>query len=97
MMAKRNEILSELENTRQALRASEKRGRRAVRRSRDLEKVLEPIKQRMEMWANMPLPDEQNAAKVMTIGDCRKLLALLNGEAPDEPDTDETVDEQKAA
>jgi hypothetical protein len=74
---KRSEILAELANGKQALISSEKRGRKAVQRLRELEKIFVPMKDRLQTWAESPLADEANAAKVLSVGDCRKLLRLL--------------------
>ena len=78
MASKRTDLLADLQKTKQQLDASEKRGRRAVQKARDLEKVLNNVKSRMQLWADSPLADEANAARVLTVGDCRKILSTLN-------------------
>jgi hypothetical protein len=91
MARNRNELLTELEHAKQALIASEKRGRRSVRRLRALETALAPIVSRLELWANSRLSDSDNAPRLMTIGDCRKLLALLRDEKDPNDDPDDSV------
>jgi len=87
----RSSLLSELQDTKQALMASERRGRRAVRRLRDIEKTIEPLLTRIRFWAQMPLPDDANAAKVLTVGQCRVLCGLLDAANDDDASPGEEV------
>lgn len=86
---KRTEILSDLQQAKDALIASEKRGRRAVQRLRQLEGVLEKVKWKMEAWAALPVSDESQA-RCLTTGEVRAILALLKeqDEVKDEPAAD---------
>ena len=86
-MAKHRDIISDLHNTKRALLASERKQRRATKQFRNLEKILEPIVAKMELWASMPLADEANAFKVLTVGQCRELLRVLK---PDPTVVDES-------
>lgn len=76
----RNTLLSDLQHAQEAHRASEKRGRRAVQRLRDLEKVLTPLKDKIEKWVSLPLTDDA-IARCITTGEARALLRFLNDEA----------------
>ena len=86
---KRTALLSELEATKQALRASEKRMRRATQGIGLLAGALP----RLETWALMPLPDEANAARVLTVGECRALVRALR----DQDDTAESAEDAAPA
>lgn len=84
MGANRNALLSEIKQAKDALRASEKRGRKAVTRMRELEKVLGPLLPKIENWIALPLSDDA-PCRVITTGEARALLTLLRGgEAKDE-------------
>jgi hypothetical protein len=92
MSRRRSEIVHELHNAQQALRSREKRERRTIRRLRDIEKALEPVMKTMEFWASQRnLDDDTNAARVMTVGQCRAILALLK-----ESDEDESEDSDES-
>jgi hypothetical protein len=84
-MTKRSQILSELEQTKRALQASEKRGRRSVQRIREIDKLLEPAIPKMETWSHLPVSDEADARGVLTVGMCRALLRLLKPDSVEEP------------
>ena len=87
MAGKRSELLADLHTTQQALRAAEKRSSRAVRRFRELEAALDAIKPALQFWSDSPQPDDANASRIMTVGQCRRLLTALSSERPaDEPE-----------
>lgn len=88
MGKKRGDLLSDLSQAKQALIASERRGRKAVRRLRDIEKVFEVLLPKMKSWTALPVSDEA-PARCLTTGDVRKLLLLL--ESP--PSQEEVVDQ----
>lgn len=90
----RSTLISELHDTKQALQASERRARRAVKRLRDLEKAMSPVLERVSFWAETPLPDDANAAKVLTVGQCRRLRLLLSGDVNSEPEELEPAESQ---
>jgi hypothetical protein len=76
-VARRNDLVAELHNAKEALLASERRGKKATKRLRDIEKALEPIVHRMDVWATSHLADTDNAPRLMTVGECRRLLSIL--------------------
>ena len=87
MGMKRGDLLSEIKNGKDALIASEKRGRKAVRRLRDFEKVFETLLPKMKNWAELPVSDDA-PARCMTTGEVRALVRLLEDKKPD-PATEE--------
>ena len=78
-------MLSELNNTKSALRAAKKRGERAQHRLRDLKKILDPLIPKIEAWLLLPV-SETSHARVLLTSECRVLLSALKG-------TDEKVEE----
>lgn len=83
MTSNRRNVLAEMEQLKEALRASERRAKREAKRRRDLEGVLTSLTERMKFWADSPLPDENNAARIMTVGECRRIVSILEGEEKD--------------
>lgn len=81
----RASLLSELNNTKSALRAAKKRGERAQHRLRDLKKILDPLIPKIEAWLLLPV-SETSHARVLLTSECRVLLSALKG-------TDEKVEE----
>lgn len=77
---KRNDLLSEIEGLKEALRACERRGQKAVRRARSLEAVLTKVVPRMKNWVSLPVKEE-TFARVITTSEVKALLAALD---PDE-------------
>lgn len=79
MGSNRRELLSELEQAKNSLRASKRKEEALKKQSKNLIEAMKPLLPRIRTWAAMPLPEESNAFKVMTVGDCRRLLAALDG------------------
>ena len=86
MSGNRNELLSELKQAKDALRASEKRGRKAVTRMREVEKVFGPLLPKLENWTSLPVSDDA-PCRAITTGEARALVTLLKDEQ--RPDDDE--------
>jgi hypothetical protein len=95
MASNRNALLSDLKQTKDALRASEKRGRKAVRQMRAVEKVFTGLIPKLENWTSLPLSDEA-PCRAITTGEARQILTLLKG-GLDTPDTNEADEEKDAA
>jgi hypothetical protein len=72
----RNELLAEIENTKRALLASENRGRKAVRKLREIERIFESIMPKMKAWNSLPVSGEAHA-RIMTTAESRELEKLL--------------------
>ena len=88
MGANRNALLSEIKQAKDALRASEKRGRKAVTRMRELEKVFGPLLPKIENWISLPLSDDA-PCRVITTGEARLILQLLRGETKEEASSED--------
>ncbi len=82
----RASLVAELHSAKEALRASERRATRAMKRARGFEKALEPIASAVRFWARSPLEDGANAPKVLNVGQCRALAHLLDNDDPDGQD-----------
>lgn len=83
MSSKHSQTLADLHNTKAALAASEKRSRKATRKLREIENVLKPIISKMRYWSESPLGEDANAARLATIGECRRVIGALEAEFED--------------
>ncbi len=89
----RKAIVAELEQAREAQRAAERKAGRAMRRLRDLEKVLAKAVPRMRTWVALPVNSDSIARGVLTTDECRQILAVLDGSK--QPDPDESGQQEK--
>lgn len=92
MAKKRGDLLSDIKQSKDALIASERRGRKAVQRLRGIEKIFETLIPKMRNWSDLPVADE-SIARCLTTGECRRIIKAL--EAP-ESDIEPTEDKASA-
>lgn len=84
-MTTRNELLSELKQTKDALIAAKKRKEKATNRLKVVEDALAPVLEKMRKWVKLPVA-EDSIARCLTTAECRAIVAAL---ADDEEETEE--------
>lgn len=77
MTRRHNELVAENQDLKRALAASDRRGKRAVAQARQLTRLIAGFRARAELWADSLASDDQNAFKVLTVGQCRALVTAM--------------------